>query len=60
MRFNDLQKYNENNKKNTYLDANQNFMLILNVEGGDKVVGNGVVVLKGEHLIRIPKLRRLR
>ena len=26
---------------------------------GDKVVGNGVVVSGGEHLIRMPKLRRL-
>ena len=26
----------------------------------DKVVGNGVVVLGGEHLIRMLKLRRLR
>ena len=27
---------------------------------GDKVVGNGVEVLGGGHLVRIPKLRRLR
>ena len=27
---------------------------------GGKVVGNGVVILGGKHLIKMPKLRRLR
>ena len=29
-------------------------------KGGDMIVVNGVVVLGGEHLIRMTKLRRLR
>ena len=36
-------------------------MLVFNGEGeGGIVVGNGVVVLGGKNLIRMPKLRHLR
>ena len=61
MIFNDLQKYNENNNK--YLLTLMQIKIVFWFSIGKKrdwVVGNGVVVLGGKQLIRIPKLRRLR
>ena len=60
MRFNSLQKYTKRNNK--YLLTLMQIKIVrwfLMGEEGDKVVGNGVVVLGGEHLLTMPKLRRL-
>ena len=60
-RFNNLQKYNENNNK--YLLT----LIIIKIvfwfsmwNGRGKVVGNGVVVLVGEQLIRMPKTETIK
>ena len=61
MRFNDLQKYIENNNKKLFTLMKIKIVCLYSIgKEGDKVVENGVVVLGGEHLTRMPKLRRLR
>ena len=60
MRFNCLQKNNENNNKYlvTLMQIKMVYWFSMGKEG-DKLVGNGVVFLGGEHLINMPKLSQL-
>ena len=58
MIFKDLQKYN--NKLLLTLIKIRILLFFPVGEWGSTVVGNGVVVLGGEHLIMMLKLRRLR
>ena len=61
MKFNDLQKCNENNNKYllTLMQIKIVWWFSMGEDGG-KVVVNGVVVLGVDHLIRMLKMRRLR